>query len=170
MKFGVMVVVAMLSLSALACARGEIQSVERQPDGSIDVVVRYTEVDFNEMIEGALLASGNPLLRDPSVDLRSGQVHVAGEHDKRDGSGERIAGTLTGTVTVRQGALLFQIIAADIEGVAVEQAELDRINANMTASMERRASREGRIIEMLDVLITDDYVDVTFNAERRSNN
>lgn len=157
-----------LLVALIGCRRGEVQEVKRNADGTWDVTMRYTEADFTDMIDAALLASGNPLLRDPQIDLQNGQVVITGEHDKRDGSGDRVSGIMTATVTVQNGALLFQVTSADFQGAPVTQSDIDTFNANAKARMEMRAATEGRVTQMLTVEMTQDYVDITFNVDRRS--
>lgn len=157
-----------LLVALVGCRRGEVQSVERNPDGTLDVTVRYTEADFNEMIEDALLATGDPLLRDPDVNLQNGQVTITGSHITRDGSGQQVFGSMVATVTVSNGALLFQVISVDIEGVDPNDSRVQTFNANAQNRMMRRAEREGRVTEMLDIEITDSYVDLTFNVDRQN--
>lgn len=130
--------------------------------------MRYTEDDFAEMISAALTDSGNPLLRNPVVDLQDGLVFVTGEHDKRDGSGQRVSGSMIVDVTVQNGALLVQVISAEWEGSAVSASEIATFNANAQNRMNTRAAREGRVTKMLAVAITPDYVDLTFNVEQRN--
>jgi len=163
-----MILLPLLLVALVGCRRGEIQEIKRNADGTVDVTVRYTENDFAEMIDLALQEHGNPLLRDPQVDLQNNQVVITGEHDKRDGSGERVSGSMIATVSVENGALLFQVVSAEFEGEPVDQAQIAEFNANMKQRMESRAAREGRVVEMLDVVLTDDYVDLTFRVDRRN--
>lgn len=160
----------LLSVGAVGCrGRGEVKSVTRNDDGSLEIVVAYSEEDFNDMIAAALEMGGNPLLRDPEVDLQNGQVLITGSHDSRVDPNTRVAGSMTATVTVQNGVLFFQVVAADLDGVGVEDARIQAFNQRMVDSMMRRASAEGRVSEVLAVSISDAEAEITIRREGRRN-
>lgn len=150
-------------LPLAACRRGTIE-VQRNGNGTANVTVTVTEAEVNAAITDALNVS-NPLLRDPTVDLQPGQIVISGEHDRRDGNG-RVSGSVTMTLTVQDGALLAQIVSADIEGLDMSDARIAEFNQRMTERMTARAGRDNRAVDMQSVTITDSDVQIVFMAGR----
>lgn len=158
-----LIVLVLIVLALAACRRGAI-GVQLNGDGTATVTVTVSEADVNAAIADALNVD-NPLLRDPSVDLQPGQIVISGEHDRRDGGG-RISGSLTMTLTVQDGALLAQIVAADIEGIDMSDARIAEFNQRMAERMTTRAGRDNSIVTMQSVTITDSEVQIVFEARR----
>lgn len=155
----------LMALGVGGCRKGKVESIERNPAGGFDVTVSFAETDINDAIAEALAANGNPLLRDPHIDLQNGQILVTGEHDKRDGSG-RISGDLTVVLSVQNGVLAAQIVDVNIEGVTMTDERIADFNQRLADKLTRRANRENRQISMLSVETSDERVVVKFNAKR----
>jgi hypothetical protein len=146
----------------VACRRGEV-SVERNPSGGVDVSVVLAEADVNGVIADAL-AGGNPLLRDPHVDLQSGSIYVTGEHDRRDGNG-RVSGSFRVTVTVQDGAILPQVTEVNIEGIGATDERIAQLNQQLAQGFLSRANRTDAI-SVQSVNITDNDLTIVFNVRR----
>ncbi|MCB9437768.1 MAG: LmeA family phospholipid-binding protein [Anaerolineales bacterium] len=167
MKTRVAILLSILMIfGVVGCRKGKVESIERNPAGGYDVTVSFAETDINDAIAEALTANGNPLLRDPDVDLQNGQIYVTGEHDKRDGSG-RVSGDITIVLSVQNGVLAAQITAVNIEGVTMTDTRIAEFNQRFANGMTLRANRENREITMLSVDTSEDQVLVKFNAKRQ---
>jgi hypothetical protein len=156
----------MLMMAALvSCRRGELTDVQRDPNGGVDATFRVTEAEVNDAITEALANSGNPLLRNPKVDLQPGQIVVNGERDTVNGGG-RVAGSLTLTLTAQNGALLAQVTKADLEGVPLTDPRIQQFNQRLQDGFNRRANRDNKQITFQSVTISDSDIQITFNAKR----
>ena len=153
----------LVALTLAACNRGTV-GVQGNGDGTATVTVTVTQAEVNAAIADALNVS-NPLLRNPSVDLQPGQIVISGEHDRRDGGG-RVSGSVTMTLTVQDGALLAQIVSANIEGLDMSDARIAEFNQRMIERMTNRAGRDNRVVTMQSVTITDSDVQIVFTAGR----
>lgn len=162
MKSISMVVLAVLALALVGC-RANLQ-IERSADGGVDVTATISEQDVNAAVADAL-AQSNPLLRNPQVDLQPGQIVITGEHDRRDGQGT-VSGSLTVTVTVQNGALLAQITSAQIEGLDLSDERIQAFNQRLSENFQRRADNRTGQITFKSVTITDNELQVVFNAKR----
>jgi hypothetical protein len=150
--FRVLLVLMVISAFALVgCRRGDL-SIDREA-GTINVTL--SESDVNAAIEAALAAAENPLLRNPSVDLREGTLVVSGEHLRRDGSGQTVSGTVTFTPVVANNQLSISVTAVDIEGVALNdtqaQAFADRVAERINAAIARTV----RVLEVSSLTVSD---------------
>lgn len=158
-----MIFLFLLVIPLAACDRAI--SVERNPDGSTDITVTLTESDINSVIQQALNEGGNPLLRDPEVDLQNGQIVVSGEHDRQDGGG-RVSGTMTLVMSVSDGRLSVRATAINIEGLDANDQTLQEFNDRLAEAMGQRASRDNRNARLMDVTITQDNLSFTLNVQR----
>jgi hypothetical protein len=151
-------------LLLVACRRGDI-SVELNSSGGVDVSVVLTEADVSAVIADALAAGGNPLLRDPQVDLQNGAIFVIGEHDRRDGGG-RVSGSFRVTVSVQDGAIFPQLTEVNIEGIDASDERIAQLNAQLAVGLLRRANRTDAI-SVQSLTITDNDLTMVFNVQRQ---
>ncbi len=159
-------IVLVTAVFALAACRGDV-SIQTNTSGGVDVTVTNSEADINAVIADALAASGNPLLRNPSVDLQNGQIVISGEHDRRDGGGT-VAGTITLTAAVVDGRLDINVTAINIEGFDASDERLEELNQNIEARLQDRARREdNNRVRLTSVTITDDSLSFTIGIEGR---
>lgn len=149
-----LVLMAVSAFALVGCRRGDL-SIDREA-GTINVTL--SESDVNAAIEAALAAlaaAENPLLRNPSVDLREGTLVVSGEHLRRDGSGQTVSGTVTFTPVVANNQLSISVTAVDIEGVALNdtqaQAFADRVAERINAAIARTV----RVLEISSLTVSD---------------
>ncbi len=156
-----MLCMILAALTLAACNRGTV-GVQGNGDGTATVTVTATEAEVNDAIVDALNVS-SPLLRNPSVDLQPGQIVINGEHERRDGGG-RVSGSVTMTLSVQDGALLAQVVSANIEGLDMSDARITDFNQRMTERMTGRAGRDNRVVTMQSVTITDSDVQIVFIA------
>ena len=156
----------LILLVLAACNRGRVEDVERNPNGGVDITASITEAEVAGWMGDVLTVSGNPLLRDPQVDLQSGQIVVTGEHERRDGSGQRVNGSLIFSLSVVDGALLAQVTDVQIEGITFDDPAITTINQQLVSRLQRRADPDSRAINFVSVSITDDEVRTTINARR----
>ncbi len=160
-----MVLLGVIALTFSACNRGEVADIQRNPEGGVDVSVKFTETEVNEIVTEALSRTENPLLRTPTIDLQNGTMIVRGEHERRDGSGT-IRGSLSLTITVQNGALTVTITQADIDGISLTDSSIQDLNARLAENFTQRANRENRQITFTSVFIRDTELEINFNAQR----
>lgn len=163
-KFTHLVLLFLFPLILTACNR-ENANVQRNDEGGVDVSVSLTESEVNEMVTNALAQMANPLLRDPQVDLQSGQIVINGEHDRRDGGG-RVSGRVVLTASVTEGTVLTQVSAVEIEGFDASDAQLAEFNQHFLDHFNRRASRPNDRVAVESVSISDSTIEVKFAATR----
>ncbi|MFN8528344.1 MAG: LmeA family phospholipid-binding protein [Anaerolineae bacterium] len=156
----------MVIASALMIAgcRGNI-NVQRGADGSLNVTVTLSEADVNAAITDALNTSANPLFRNPSVDLQSGQIVINGEHDRRDGGG-RISGSVTVTPSVTNGVLSITVSSLNVEGLAATDAEVQAFNARIQEALARRVNRDHPNVALNAVTVSDTEMVIELNLRR----
>jgi regulator of protease activity HflC (stomatin/prohibitin superfamily) len=153
--------VAVVSLAA--CQFGSV-SVERNADGTADVTVSLTESEANTMIQAALEQSANPLLRNPSVDLQSGQLVISGEHDRKDGGG-RVSGTASVTLAVVNGEIQAQVTSATFEGWDVSDARIAEFNQQLAAQLGGRARRDNARATLSSITISDNALNIVVTVQ-----
>ncbi len=162
MKLRILLVL-LAALALAGCRRGTIQI---QPDGSggANVTVTWTEADVNSAIQDALTASGNPLLRNPTVDLQAGQIVVTGERDKVDGSGT-VQGSFMLTLVAQDGAILPTISNLNVDGIAVNDQTVTNLNDRLRDAFNRRANLTRRI-SVTSITVTDTSVQIVADVKR----
>lgn len=156
---------SLLLLSLVACNRGTVSDVQRDPNGGVDATVTLTEQEVNDAVTDALSKQANPLLRNPKVDLQAGQLVINGEHERRDGKG-KVSGSVTVMISVQDGALLPQITKADIEGWDATDSRIAEFNQKLTDAFNRRANRDNKQITFQSIAITDNDLTFTVNVKR----
>ncbi len=154
-----------LVLGLAACNRGNVSDVQRDPNGGVDATVSLTEQEVNDAVVEALSKQGNPLLRNPKIDLQSGQMVISGEHERRDSKGT-VSGSITVTVTVQNGSLLAQVTKADIEGYDASDPRIAEFNQKLADAFNRRANRDNKQITFTAITITDTNLTFTINVKR----
>lgn len=165
MKTKFVVLVLLLPLLLAACNRRGETTVDRNPDGGVDITTTLSEADVNDIVTQALNNMPDPLLRNPQVDLQTGQIVVNGEHDRRDGGG-RVSGSITLTVGVADGAILVQATSADIEGFDMSDERLTALNQELQLGFNRRADPDNSLINVQSVSISNDALTMVINARR----
>jgi hypothetical protein len=154
-----------LVLGLAACNRGTVSDVQRDPNGGVDATVTLTEQEVNDAVVEALSKQGNPLLRNPKIDLQPGQLVINGEHDRRDGKGT-ISGSVTVTITVQDGSLLAQVTKADIEGWDANDPRIAEFNQRLADAFNRRANRDNKQLTFKSIEISDTNLTFTINVKR----
>src|SRR5688572_4673726 len=107
----------MLMLLLAGCQFGNV-NIQPNGNGSATVTITLSEADANALVQAALANMGNPLLRDPRIDLQPGQIVINGTHDRRDGGGT-VSGSMNVSLSAASGGVQAQITAANIEGIAL---------------------------------------------------
>jgi len=161
----IFIVCLLAALALTGCRRGEITNIERGADGGVTVTARLTEADVNAAVEEALEVAGNPLLRNPQVDLQNGVIVVSGEHVQRDGGGT-VSGSFNVTLTAQNGALLAQVSNLNIEGFDVADERLATFNQRLVNAFTLRANRENRQITVDSVTISNAAIEITITARQ----
>lgn len=164
MKIRVLVF-SVLILGLVACNRGNVSDVQRDPNGGVDATVSLTEQEVNDTVAEALARQGNPLLRNPKIDLQPGQLVINGERDRVNGQGT-VSGSITVTITVQNGTILPQITKADIEGWDATDARVAEFNQRLAEAFNRRANSDNKQITFTAVTITDTNLTFTVNIKR----
>ena len=148
------VMLALMAISAFAlvgCRRGDL-SIDRKA-GTVNVTL--SESDVNAAIEAAMAAAENPLLRNPSVDLRDGAIVVNGEHLRRDGSGQTVSGSVTISPAVANNQLSISVTAVDIEGVAIDDAQAQEFANRVAERINAAIARTVRVLEVSSLTVSD---------------
>jgi hypothetical protein len=153
----------MLAISLVACNRDV--DIQRNGDGTATVSVSVSEADVNTVVQTALSAAANPLIRNPSVDLQNGQIVIAGEHESRNGSGT-VSGTLTLTVSVVNGALQVQVTSANFEGWDVNDERIQRFNEALSERLGGRFLENNPNATLESISITNDNISVNIRVSR----
>jgi hypothetical protein len=164
MKMRVLIL-CMMVLGLAACNRANVSDVQRDANGGVDATVTLTEQEVNDTVAEALSKQGNPLLRNPKIDLQPGQLVISGEHERRDGQGT-VSGTVTISITLQNGSLLPQITKADIEGWDASDPRIAEFNQKLTDAFNRRANRDNKQITFTAITITDTNLTFTVNIKK----
>ncbi|MEZ4593650.1 MAG: hypothetical protein R3D55_21270 [Chloroflexota bacterium] len=160
----VMVLLVMGSLLLAACGAGRVEIVRERGSDVFNINVELNEDDVAQLVEEALATSGNPLLRNPVVDLQEGQIEVTGEHERRDGGGV-VNGRIRLTPSVQNGILLLTATEISIEGVDVSDARIAQFNENLAERISGRADRSPNVT-LTAVSVTDNLLTLTLDATR----
>ncbi len=152
-------------LGLAGCNRGNVSDVQRDANGDVDATVSLTGQEVNDAVIEALSKQGNPLLRNPTIDLQPGQLVINGEHERRDGKGT-VSGSLTMTITVQNGSLLAQITKADVEGFDASDPRIVEFNQKLTDAFNHRANRDNKQITFTAITISDTNLTFTVNIKR----
>ena len=155
------------SLFLTACGAGRVEIVRERGSEVFNVTVELNEADIAHVVEDALRAGTNPLLRDPVVALQNGQIEVTGTHERRDGSGT-VAGSMILVPSVENGRLRIEVTEINIEGVDVSDARIDQFNNNLAERLGHRAEQRDRDITMTSVSVTEDLLVLTLDATPRN--
>jgi hypothetical protein len=165
MRVRYLILTGLLILGLTACNRGTVNDVQRNPEGGVEVTLSLTEQEVNDAVAQALENSGNPLLRNPQVDLKPGQIVITGQHERRDGGGT-VSGTVTVNVGLNAGKVQVQITQAQIEGFDLSDARIQQFNDRLAAIFSTRLERDQGIITITALNITEDTLQFTLNARR----
>ncbi len=157
------------SLFLTACGAGRVEIVRDRGSDVFNVTLELNEEDVAQLVTQALEASGNPLLRDPEVDLQDGQIEVTGTHQRRDGGGE-VNGRIVIAPSVQNGGLVIEVLEIDIEGLTLSDARIQQFNDNLARRINNRLEQRNREITLTGVEVTDNLMVITFDASRRSDN
>ena len=160
-----LLMMCMLILGLAACNRGNVSDVQRDPNGGVDATVSLTEQEVNDTVVEALAKQGNPLLRNPKIDLQPSQLVINGEHERLDGTG-KVSGSITITITLQNGSLLPQITKAEIQGWDASDSRIAEFNQRLTDAFNRRANRDNKQITFKSITITDTNLTFTVNIKR----
>ena len=153
------------SLLLTACGAGRVQIARERGSDVFNVTVELNEDDIALLVEGALAASANPLLRDPEVDLLDGQIEVTGVHERRDGGGD-VNGRMVIVPSVQDGLLVVEVAELSIDGVDVSDTRIEQFNNNLEQRIGNRLEQRNRQISVTGVTVTDDLLILTFDASR----
>lgn len=156
---------ALLIVGLAACNRGTVEDVQRNPEGGVDVTISLTEQEVNDAVAQALENSGNPLLRNPQVDLKPGQMIITGEHERRDGSGT-VSGTVTVNISLEAGKIRVQVPQAQIKGFDLSDERIQQFNDRLATIFTNRLERDQGVITVTALNITEDSLQFTINARR----
>ena len=163
MKRYAVLIMMLLVLPLVACDRGNV-SIERNGDG-VNVTIDLTEAEVNAAVAAALAEGGNPLLRDPQVDLQAGQIVVNGTHERRDGSGT-VSGTITISVGAANGAVTAEVTSANVEGWDASDARIAQFNERLAHGLGRLAERTNGRVTVQSVTVTDTTLQIVLSATR----
>ena len=155
------------SLFLVACGAGRVEIVRDRGSDVFNITVELNEADVAQLVEEALSAGANPLLRDPVVDLQNGQIEVTGTHQKRDGSGE-VNGRILLIPSVQDNHLVLEATEISIEGVDISDERIEQFNNNLAERISGRAAQRSHNISLTQVSVTDDLLVLTLEATPRN--
>ncbi len=164
MKGRLFLLFAIVSLMLLTACKAQVE-VRPSPGSGVAITVTMTEEEVNDAISGALELGGNPLLRNPQVDLQDGAVVITGEHERREGEG-RVSGTIRLTLSAEDGVLVAQITDMEIEGTEVSDEQIAQLNERLAEALSNRAGRGRRVLRLDSVTVTDDSIEFVLILER----
>lgn len=165
LKIGLLLLIG--SLFLVACGAGRVEIVRERGSNVFNITVELNENDITQLVEDALQAGSNPLMRDPVVDLQNGQIEVTGMHDRRDGSGQ-VNGRILLIPSVEDGILMLEAAEIDIEGVAVSDERIEQFNENLAQRISGRADQRTHNITLTGITVSDELLVMTLEAERGS--
>lgn len=163
-----MMLLFLVAVGLVACNRDSF-GAQRNQEGGLDITVSATEAEVNTLIQTALTQSANPLVRNPSVDLQDGQIVISGEHDKRDGSGQRVNGTITVVPSVLDGRLAVQVTSVNIEGWDASDARVQEINQKIEQALQGRAVQDNPNVDLTRVMVSNDNLTFTISTRPAQN-
>lgn len=163
-----MMLLFLVAVGLVACNRDSF-GAQRNQAGGLDITVSATEAEVNTLIQTALTQSANPLVRNPSVDLQDGQIVISGEHDKRDGSGQRVNGTITVVPSVVDGRLAVQVTSVNIEGWDASDARVQQINQKIEQALQGRAVQDNPNVDLTRVTVNNDNLSFTISTRPAQN-
>ncbi|MCU0512537.1 MAG: hypothetical protein MUE40_08185 [Anaerolineae bacterium] len=159
--------VLLLCVLLAGCQFGDV-SIQPQGDGTAAVTLTLTEAEVNALVQAALAATPNALLRDPVVDVQPGQMVISGSHLRRagggGGGGTSIAGSLTVTLTVADGRPVAQITAASIEGIALSDPRIAALNERLTQALGARFARDHANARLTAITLAGDALTVVLTV------
>lgn len=153
----------MLLFSLAAC--NQSLDVQVNEDGTATISVSLSEAEVNTLVQTALSNSGNPLLRNPSVDLQPGQIVISGEHERRDGGGS-VSGTVTVSVAVVNGELQVQVTDVNVEGLDISDERIQEFNEALAERLGGRARQGNGNATLESVTITNDNLTIAIRVSR----
>ena len=131
-RLGLLVV---MLLSLTACSANARIDVEAD---KVNVTVSITEQDVKAAIETALLKSNPPLILNPKVDLRNGEIFVSGDYQAKN-LNTTVPGDMTVKIWAENGKLKVQVTSVNAQGVTIPQEKIDNFNQ---AQIGRASCRE----------------------------
>jgi regulator of protease activity HflC (stomatin/prohibitin superfamily) len=161
----VLILALCMAVGLVGCDRANVADVERNPNGGVDISVSVNEQEVNEMVQRALDQQGNPLLRNPQVDLQAGQMVISGEHDSRE-LNRMVSGSLTVTATSTNNALQVQVTQVSIEGFDLSDERIAEFNQRLSTNLTDRLNRDHDNFSVTAVSITADALSFTINVRR----
>lgn len=164
LKIGLFLVVGSLLLAA--CGAGQVEIVRERGSDVFNITVELNEDDVAQLVEEALAANGNPLLRNPVVDLQNGQIEVTGQHERRDGSG-LVNGRILLIPSVQDNALMLEATEITLEGVEMSDERIAQFNENLAERISGRADRTPNVT-LTTVTVTDNLLTLTLDAIRNN--
>ena len=164
LKIGLLLVIGSLLLAA--CGAGRVEIVRERGSDVFNITVELNEADVAQLVEEALAASGNPLLRSPVVALQSGQIEVTGQHDRRDGGGV-VNGRILLTPSVQNDTLMLAAAEISIEGMDLSDERIAQFNENLAERISGRADRAPNVT-LTAVSVTNNLLTLTLDATRNN--
>lgn len=153
------------SLLLVACGAGRIEIVRERGSDVFNITAELNEEDVAQLVEEALQVGGNPLLRNPVVDLQDGQIEVTGQHERRDGGGV-VNGRIQLTPSVQNGTLRLEATEISLEGMDVSDERITQFNENLAGRLSRWAEQRTRSITLTGVTVSNNLLVLTLEATR----
>jgi uncharacterized protein YpmS len=150
-------------LSLTACSANARIDVEAD---KVNVTVSITEQDVKAAIETALLKSNPPLILNPKVDLRNGEIFVSGDYQAKN-LNTTVPGDMTVKIWAENGKLKVQVTSVNAQGVTIPQEKIDNFNQALAEKLENAAKRNNSQATLTNVTITGDKLEFTVSAPRK---
>ena len=150
-----LLVLSMLVLSTLACSFSGVTLGK----GNAEVTVNLQEKGINELLQNTTnhIGAEDILLSEITrVDLQNGMIRVFGIYTKPDGSDAE--GSYDLALSAENGRIKAQITGADIEGVSLGDARVQRVNDELQKGLEESYQDSHGEVEFQSIQVTEDAV------------
>jgi hypothetical protein len=131
----------------------------------VTFTITLSENDVRGIIESAVVASNPPLLANPTVDLRNGDILVTGTYQPPDGS-SAIPGEMTLKMEVANEQLAVTVTALNVAGQPVPQTSIDEFNRQLAQGIARTAVQSNTNAKLSGITITDDAMTLSIRTPR----
>ncbi|NDJ36768.1 MAG: hypothetical protein GYB64_19110, partial [Chloroflexi bacterium] len=148
----------LIMTALLAACSGNIQF--EIDDDYTYITLSFDEEAVSETVSRIVTGGVPPLLQDPVVDLRDGEIVVTGTHVTR--RGESYPAYLAFTFFVQDDHLSAAVTDFDFGGADVPQERIDRLNERLAESFARGAeNRNNPETIITDVTLTSEELSIT---------
>lgn len=156
-RFSILALLALVMVPWLtACQVG----ISRNDDGSLQIEAEIPESALEAEIRAAI---ADPLIRNVSVDLRSGYLLAEASRNRLSGNGQDSM-TFRLDLGAQDGHMTARISDVVVDGFSVGQDRVALWNSRIATNLERAGNRSGDS-ELVQVRVTDQAVTLVWRVE-----